>query len=157
MSWKRMKKTSILGMCYPMMADKKNIKARVNKETGIVRKILTLLDGISFGKYYFEAGVLLRNSLLASSMLFNSEAWYNLSKAELELLESVDLTILRGILQAPKSTPKEMLFLELGVVPFREIIRKRRLSFLYYILHERKDSMIRKFFETQRKNSTPKD
>ena len=100
----------------------KNIKARVNKGTGIVRKILTLLDGIPFGKYHFEAGVLLRNSLLASSMLFNSEAWYNLSKAELELLESIDLTLLRGILQAPKSTPKEMLFLELGVVPFREII-----------------------------------
>ena len=50
-----------------------------------------------------------------------------------------------------------MLFLELGVVPFREIIRKRRLSFLYYILHERRDSMIRKVFETQRKNSTSKD
>ena len=135
----------------------KNIKARVNKGTGIVRKILTLLDGIPFGKYHFEAAVLLRNSLLASSMLFNSEAWYNLSKAELELLESVDLSLLRGILKAPKSTPKEMLFLELGVVPFREIIRKRRLSFLFYILHERKDSMIRNFFETQRKNSTSKD
>ena len=80
-----------------------------------------------------------------------------MSKAEIELLESVDLTLLRGMLEAPKSTPKEMLFLELGVVPFREIIRKRRLSFLYYILHERRDSMIKEVFETQRKDSTPKD
>ena len=50
----------------------KNIQARVSKGTGIVRNILTMLDGIPFGKYHFEAGVILRNSLLASSMLFNS-------------------------------------------------------------------------------------
>ena len=55
----------------------KNIKARVNKGTGIVRKILTMLDGIPFGKFHFEAGVILRNSLLVSSMLFNSEVCNN--------------------------------------------------------------------------------
>ena len=135
----------------------KNIQSRVGKGTGIVRKILTILDGIPFGKYHFEAGVILRNSLLVSSMLFNSEAWYNVTKAELELIETVDLMLLRGILKAPKSTPKEMLFLELGVIPFREIIRKRRLGFLHYILHENENSMISKVFESQRRNKTPKD
>ena len=103
----------------------KNIQARVNKGTGIVRGILTMLDGIPFGKYHFEAGVILRNSLLVSSMLFNSEAWYNVTKSELELLETVDVMLLRGILNAPKSTPKEMLHLELGFVPFSEIIRRK--------------------------------
>ena len=135
----------------------KNIKARVNKGTGIVRKILSFLDGIPFGKFHFEAGVILRNSLLVSSMLFNSEVWYNVTDAELNLLETVDLTLLRGILKTPKSTPKEMLFLELGIVPFREIIRRRRLGFLSYILKEDEESMIYRFFESQRRNKTPKD
>ena len=72
--------------------------------------------------------------------------WYNVTNHELELLETVDLMILRGILKAPKSTPKEMLLLELGLVPFREIIRRRRLGFLYYILTEENDSIIFKFF-----------
>ena len=135
----------------------KNIQSRVNRGTGIVRKILTMLDSIQFGKYYFEAGVILRNSLLVSSVLFNSEAWYNVTKAELELVETVDLMLLRGILKAPKSTPKEMLYLELGLLPFREIIRKRRLTFLHYILHESKDSMISRVFEFQRRNRTAKD
>ena len=44
------------------------------------------------------------------------------------MLESVHLTLLRGILQAPKLTPKEMLILELWVVPFMEIIRKITLK-----------------------------
>ena len=89
-----------------------------------------MLEGIPFGKFHFEAGVIMRNSLLVSSMLFNCEAWYNITSAEMNLLETVDLMLLRGILKAPKSTPKEMLFLELGLVPFREIIIQRRLGFL---------------------------
>ena len=31
------------------------------------------------------------------------------------------------------------------------------MGFLYYILHEKQDSMISRFFESQRKNKTPKD
>ena len=65
--------------------------------------------------------------------------------------------LLRGILKAPKSTPKEMMFLELGVFPFREIIRKRRLGFLFYILEQKHDSLIYKVLESQMKNQTPKD
>ena len=104
----------------------KNVKARVAKGKGIVSRILSILEGIPFGGYYFQVATILRNSLLISSMLCNSESWYNVSKAELELLETVDTQFLRGVLKAPKSTPKEMLFLELGCVPFRNIIKKRR-------------------------------
>ena len=50
-----------------------------------------------------------------------------------------------------------MLFLEHGIVPFREIIRKRRLGFLSYVLKEDEESMIYRFFESQRRNKTPKD
>ena len=68
-----------------------NIKTRVNKGRGVVNKIITMLEGIPFGKQFFRIGIILRDSLLVSSMLFNSEAWYNLTVKELELLESVDL------------------------------------------------------------------
>ena len=107
----------------------KNIKARIAKGKGIVNNILTMLEGIPFGKHYFEVGIILRNSLLVSSMLFNSEAWYNLTSAELDLFETIDLLLLRQLLHAPKGTPQEMIQLELGSIPFREIIRERRLGF----------------------------
>ena len=102
----------------------KDIKARVNKGKGIVKRILDILESIPFGKLYFQVAILLRNSLLVSSVLCNSETWFNLTKAELELLESVDLMFLRKLLGKTKSTPKEMLYLELGIIPFREIIRQ---------------------------------
>ena len=61
------------------------------------------------------------------------------------------------MLRAPWSTPKEMLFLELGCIPLREIIRKRRILFLQYILKQDSQSMIYKFLETQIKNRKSKD
>ena len=118
---------------------------------------MTYLEGIPFGKFYYEIAVILRNSLLVSSVLFNSEAWYNVTNAELDLIETVDLMLLRSILKAPISTPKEMLYLELGCLPYREIIRQKRLSYLYYILHDNSESMVYRFFEAQMKNRNSKD
>ena len=135
----------------------KNIKARVTKGTGIISKIITMMEGIPFGKFYYQVGIILRNSLLVSSLLCNSEAWYNVTNSELELLESVDLRFLRSLLKAPRATPKEMIYLELGCVPLRELIIKRRILFLHYILNESESSIILKFFNAQLKNRRPKD
>ena len=135
----------------------KNIKSRVAKGTGIISKIITILEGIPFGKFYYQVGIILRNSLLASSLLCNSEAWYNVTNTELELLESVDVRFLRKLLKAPRGTPKEMLYLELGCIPLRELIIKRRILFLHYILNESESSIILKFFNAQLKNRKPKD
>ena len=88
-----------------------------------MKKILDIMDGIPFGKLYFQVAILLRNSLLVSSLLCNSEAWFNVTKPELNLIETVDTMLLRNLLKAPKSTPKEMFHLELGILPLREIIK----------------------------------
>ena len=116
-----------------------------------------MMEGIPFGKFYYQVGIILRNSLLVSSLLCNSEAWYNVTNSELELLESVDLRFLRSLLKAPRATPKEMIYLELGCVPLRELIIKRRILFLHYILNESESSIILKFFNAQLKNRRPKD
>ena len=135
----------------------KNIKARVAKGKGINSRILSILDGIPFGQYYFEVALILRSSLLVSSMLCNSESWYNITKAEINLLESIDLQFLRSILKVPRSTPKEMLYLELGCIPFRYLIKKRRIMFLHYILNEKQNSMMNRFLMTQINHSKKND
>ena len=42
----------------------KNFKMRVNKGIGIAKNVLNMLEGIYFRKYYYEAAIILRNSLL---------------------------------------------------------------------------------------------
>ena len=92
---------------------------------------MTMIEGIPFGKFNFEVAVILRNSLLVSSMLCNSEVWYNITNAEMDLLETVDLMLLRRILNAPTATPKEMLYRELGCTPFINLIQQRRIPLLH--------------------------
>ena len=60
-------------------------------------------------------------------------------------------------LGAPKSVPKEILFLELGVLPLREIIMQRRLNFLHYILTQETNSTIFQVFQTQLKYRSKSD
>ena len=110
----------------------KNVTARRNRGTGIVTQIMEKLNDICFGKHFFKVAVILRNSHLVSSLLTNAEAWYSVTQADIDMLESVDESLMRSILECPLSTPKEMLYLELGVVPIRFIIKMRRINFLIH-------------------------
>jgi hypothetical protein len=106
----------------------KNIAARTNRGIGTLNQIVSILDDICFGKYFFKVAMVFRNSLLLSSLLTNAESWYNLSDNDITELEKIDESLLRRVFECPISTPKEMLYLELGVTPIRNIIRNRRLN-----------------------------
>ena len=135
----------------------KNIAARKNRGVGVVNQIMTILEEICFGKYYFQVAMVLRNSLLISSLLTNAEAWYNLSSTDITELEKVYEDLLRKVLECPVSTPREMLYLELGVSPIRNMIRSRRINFLQYILKEEKDSLMYRFLMAQKDNPVKND
>ena len=135
----------------------KNILARKDKAVGVVTQIMSILEEICFGMYYFEVAVILRNSLLISSLLSNSESWYNLKNEEIVILEKVDEMLLRKVLECPAKTPKEMLYLELNCLPIRYIITSRRINFLSYILREDKTSLIYQFLQVQLRKPSKND
>ena len=127
----------------------KNVENRKAKASGAVKQILSILDEICFGPFFFEIAMVLRNSLLVNSLLTNSEAWYGLTKQDIDTLESADLLLLRRIFEVPFSCPKEMLYLETGCLPISYIIISRRLIFYQSILHEDQNSLIHKFLHSQ--------
>ena len=116
----------------------KNMLSRKNRGTGVVTQIMTKLEEVCFGKYFFQVAIIWRSTYLISSLLTNAEAWFNVIQTDIDLLESVDEGLLRKILETPSSTPIEILYLELGVIPIRYIIKERRINFLWYILNEDK-------------------
>ena len=105
----------------------KNIKARKDKGEGIRKQIIAMLEDVCFGPFEFEVADIWRNSLFINSILTNSETWYNLSKTEVDQLEQIDEQLLRDILETGRSTPKVMLYLEMGCLPIRFILMKRRI------------------------------
>ena len=135
----------------------KNVIARKNKGLGVITQITQILDTVLFGKYFFEVAMVLRSSLLLSSLLLNSEAWVNLSEKDIRGLERTDEILLSKILDSEANTSNTLKYLELGIYPIRFEIMKRKIIFLQYILQQEKDSMLFKVFKATCENPVKND
>ena len=67
-----------------------NMSARTKRGFGTVKDILNMLDNMCLGPYMFRKSIILRDSMLVGTLLSCSEAWYNVSEAELGQIEQVD-------------------------------------------------------------------
>ena len=135
----------------------KNIQERRNKGYGVINQIIQILESTYFGKYYFEVAMVLRESLFLSSLLLNSEAWVNYTEKEIRILEQCDELLLSTILECDANTSNAFKYLELGIIPLRFDIMKRKLMFLQYILKQNKESMIYKIFKAIEENPIKND
>ena len=118
---------------------------------------MQILESVYFGKYYFEVALVLRSSLLLSSLLLNSEAWVNLSDKNIRGLEQTDEILLSRILESDANTSNIFKYLELGILPVRFEIIKRKILFLQYILQQEETSMVYQVFKTTCENSIKND
>ena len=107
----------------------KNVKQRMSKGMGLIGEIFEILENLYLGPHYFQVAIMLRNTILINGMIYNMEAWHNLTPKEISDIESIDKIFLCRLLETPKSTPQEALYLELGVERIREIIKRRRISY----------------------------
>ena len=135
----------------------KNIQDRRNKGYGIINQIKQILESTYFGKFYFEVAIVLRESLFLSSVLLNSEAWVNYSEKEIRILEQCDEMLLSNILECDGKTSNAFKYLELGVMPIRFEIMKRKIMFLQYIIKQNKNSMVYKIFKAIEENPIKND
>ena len=67
-----------------------NIQSRKRRGFAISGDILAILEEVPFGQYRVKAGIAMRNGMLLSSMLNNSEVWYQMKNDHYEELEKVD-------------------------------------------------------------------
>ena len=101
--------------------------------------------------------MVLRKSLFLSSVLLNSEAWVNYTEKEVRILEQCDEILLSNILECDGKSSNAFKYLELGIIPIRFEIMKRKIMFLQYILRQEKNSMVYKIFKAMEDNPIKND
>ena len=109
------------------------------------------------GDFHFEIAEILRNALLISSILSNSEVWYAVTQTDIDQLEQVDESWLRNLFLCSRNVPKDLLYLEMGLVSISYIIKERRLMVLHHVLNQKKDSLVLRFVMAQIHYPTHKD
>ena len=135
----------------------KNIQKIKNKGIGIQNKIIQMLDHMPAGMFHFEVAIILRNAYLISSILSSSEIWYDMKQHEYDQLEYVDQILIKNLFNCSNSVPSDLLFLELGLVPIKQIIQMRRCLYLHHLLNQNKNSLLFKFFMAQLENKQQGD
>ena len=98
----------------------------------------------------------MREGLLLGGLLTNAESWINISKRDIEQLEKPDTILQKKALSTVGNPSKAFTMLELGLIPVRYILMKKRMLFLQYILKEDKDSMIYNVFKALNEDSRKK-
>ena len=131
-------------------SNEKNIEHRKNDGLAAINQILSILNLTSLGHFNFEIALILRESILLSKLVFNSEVWYNVTNKQLETLEHIDELYMRKMFDTPKSTPKVALYAECGKMPVKFIVKMRRLMYYWHILTRNKDELIFKFYSAQK-------
>ena len=66
------------------------LKARKNKDIGIIKQVLDILEGSCRDNYEIEAALILRSSLFLNGILTNSEVWQGLKLDDEKQLEHTD-------------------------------------------------------------------
>ena len=127
------------------------VEDRVKRGTGCVVNILSIVQDVTFGIHTMETTLLLYNSIFLATVLYNSQSWSRFTKKESEKLRICQLSFLKRILQAPKSTPTSVVLCELGILPIESEIHSRKLMFLQHILKLDSTDPVRVVYSEQMK------
>ena len=105
---------------------------------------------VQLGIHTISVHLLLYNSLFIPSILFNSQAWTNLTEKETNKLQAIQIKVLKKVMRAPSSTCNAFTFLELGIMPIKYEIHRRQLSFLHHIISLGGDDPVRKLLNNMK-------
>ena len=126
-----------------------NIVNRVSKAKGITIQIFNILDHLCLGPHHFKVALLLRRTLLISSVLYNSDCWYNISREEIKELNKVDQFFFARLFRVPSSAPFVSFFLECGEMELEMYIKAKRLLYFFNLVNREKHQLIYSFFMLQ--------
>ena len=110
------------------------IQERVNKGKSCIVNSMALCSDITMGIHAVETLLLMYQSLFLPVILYNAQAWSNLTKTDLLSLKRIQLKFIKRIFHAPPSTSNSLTYLETGILPLTYEIHIKQLGFLNHIL-----------------------
>ena len=125
------------------------LEDRRNKGWGKVAEMTGILAEMPNSRQ-IQVGLKLREAKIHNGILYNSEAWSNVTNKDMDSLGQVDMAALRAIMGGGHSKcPKAFYFLEFGTLMVKHIIMIRRLLYHYHIYTREDFETIKKVYLKQ--------
>ena len=124
---------------------------RVKKGKACTVNAVSLCSEVTMGVYTIPTLMLLYRSVFLSIVLYNSQAWSNMSTKNIHDLHVIQTNFLKRMLHAPKSTSNPILYLETGTIPIENEIHVKQLTFLHHVLSLDDNDPVRKTYHQQTK------
>ena len=118
-------------------------KKRSEKAQGYSATCLAMSTEMSLGFQIYQMAKMLHMSIFVNGSLVNMETWTHCTDERIERFERIEQSLFRRILQAHSKTPIEAIYLELGVVPIRYQLMKRRILYLQDIMNRNETEITR--------------
>ena len=122
---------------------------RVKRGTASMVSIQGFMRETFLGVHTLSVYLLLYKSIFLPSMLFNSQAWSNLTDTDIKRLRVLQLKFLKRAIRAKQATSSSFVYLEMGVLPISYEIHKRQLSFLHHIVHLEENDPVKEVWRNQ--------
>ena len=130
---------------------------RVIFEIDTINPHMNILKEIGYGSFYVKIGLIYRDAILRPKLLLNSEVWHGVTLQQVSKLEEIDRTYIRTILSSHSKVAIECLHFETGTMPLKYDLMKRRLMYLWKILHVEETELISRVYNSQILSSHPGD
>ena len=125
------------------------IADRVKRGIAALVSINGLMRETSMGQHTLSVYLLLHNAIFLPSILFNSQAWSNLTEKNIKELTRLQLRFLKKMMSVKLATSNAFVFLELGVLPIEHEIHKRQLLFVHHIMNLPNNDPVKKVWRYQ--------
>ena len=126
------------------------IKDRESKGLKCMISSMALASELTLGIYLIKTLISLYKIMFLPVVTFNSGSWNNITVAEMNKLQVVQLKFLKRILHTPSSTANCITFLELGILPIEFNININQLGFLHHILTLEENDPVRQAYNQQK-------
>ena len=122
--------------CWKVLYNK-----RWEKAQGYSATVQAMCTEMSLGFHIYKIAKMLHASIFVNGTLVNMETWPNCTEERIQSFERIEQSFFRKILQAHSKTPIEAIYLELGVLPLRYHLIKKRLSYFREVMDRADDEL----------------
>ena len=122
---------------------------KLKKMKGQVAEMKSMASFYNLGPLFVAVRLQLYEACIVMSILYNIEGWTNLSKNELQRLESIQLNALCTLLHLPKTSPYLALLNELGMWRMEERLMYRKIMLYHNVINSADSRLIKNMVAEQ--------